>query len=237
MTAGRARQLLGLPPGADLASVSRAFRSAVKQVHPDRPGGDAERLRQVIEAHRLLTSLANVGLDFPPAAAPSPRPQRAQSRPHRIQLSVCEALFGGERRIEIEQSRFFDVRLPAGLRAGETLRLADGDGAGRDVLLLVAQSAEAGLRVRGHDVWLDVPVERGQLTEGSRLEVDTPRGRRAFLSPRSLEGGGLVRLKGEGLPARGPHPAGDLILQLVAGAHDESLAQRLLRRFSARWAA
>ena len=241
MTAGQARQLLGLPLGADAAALARAFRTAVKAAHPDRAGGDVERLRQVIEAHKLLRSMAALRMDFTPApAAPPPEPAKPARPAHfslRLQVSVCEALFGGERRLEIDAGRCVDVRLPAGLRAGETLRLPEATADGIDVMLKIAMATEPGLAVRGHDVWLDVAADREQLTEGARLEVDTPRGRRAFLAPRSVEFGGLVRLRGEGLPARGPHPAGDLILQVTSGSADEPLARRLLRRFSARWAA
>ena len=236
MTVGQARQLLSLPFGADAAAVNRAFRSAVKSAHPDRPGGDAEKLRQVIEAHRVLKSLAEARLAFTPATrAPEPRP--APPKPVRLQISVCEALFGGERRIEVGAERFLDVQLPAGLRAGEILRLADAGDGGLDVLLRIFVAAETGMTIRGHDVWLDVAAEADQLSQGARLEIETPRGRRAFLAPRTVEGGGLVRLRGEGLPQRGRHPAGDLILRVTAGAADEPLAKRLLRRFAARWAA
>ncbi len=236
MTVGQARQLLGLPFGADAAAVSRAFRVAVKAAHPDRPGGDAEKLRQVIEAHGILKTLAEARLAFAPATRP-PETKPAAPAPIRLQISVCEALFGGERRIEIEVERILDVQLPAGLRVGDILRLpAAGDG-GVDVLLRIGVAAESGMTIRGHDVWLDVAAEPDQLAQGERLEVETPRGRRAFLAPKSVGGGGLVRLRGEGLPPRGRHPAGDLILRVTPGGPGEPLARRLLRRFSARWAA
>jgi hypothetical protein len=48
--------VLALEPGADADAVARAFRAAIKRVHPDRPGGDGEALRRVIEAHRVLAA-------------------------------------------------------------------------------------------------------------------------------------------------------------------------------------
>ena len=235
MTVGQARQLLGLQFGADPEAVTRAFRSAVKAAHPDRPGGNAERLREVIEAHRVLLTLAEARQAFLPAAPPA-EPQPPPLRSMRLQISVCEALFGCERRIEIDE-RAMDVALPAGLRTAEHLRLAAAAADGADVLLRIGVDCEPGLSVRGHDVWLDVAAGPDQLSQGARLEIDTPRGRRAFLAPKAVQGGGLVRLRGEGLPARGRHPAGDLILRVTPGSADEPVAQRLLRRFTARWAA
>ena len=245
MTAAQARSILGLPSGTDEAEIARAFRRAVKAVHPDLPGGDPERFRQVIEAHKLLKSLTVGQFSFPPAAQPAEPPaasrgawsKPAPTRTLRLKISVCEALFGGERRLEIDAGRSVDVQLPAGLRAGESLRLAEAGEDGRHLFVKIIMNHEPGLSVRGHDVWFEVSVEPSQMIEGAHLEVDTPRGRRAFPAPRTVEFGGLVRLRGEGLPARGPHPVGDLILRVSAGAADESLARRLLRRFSARWAA
>jgi curved DNA-binding protein len=58
------------------------------------------------------------------------------------------------------------------------------------------------------------------------------------VAPETLGEGAKVRLKGEGLPARGRHPAGDLILKLkLDPAGEEPASRQLLRRFSARWAA
>jgi hypothetical protein len=65
---GEALDLLGLPAAADGETLRRAFNAAVKAAHPDRPGGDHERLRLVIEAYRLLQLR-------PPAANAAPAPQ------------------------------------------------------------------------------------------------------------------------------------------------------------------
>lgn len=246
MTAGRARALLGVGAAADADALTRAYRTAVKAAHPDRAGGDVERLREVIEAHRLLRALADARLAFAPARQ-APRPasstppapaEPAPVRTLRLQISVAEALFGGERRVDVGGGRWTDVQLPAGLRAGEGLRLAGADPGGGDVLLLVGLAPDAGLSVRGDDVWLELSLPAWQLCEGARLEIDTPRGRRAFVAPPGVETGAPVRLKGEGLPARGRRAAGDLIVRLNRdGVADESASRRLLRRFSARWAA
>jgi curved DNA-binding protein CbpA len=48
------RRLLGVASDADAEVLRRAFKLAVEAAHPDRPGGDGERLRQMIEAYRRL---------------------------------------------------------------------------------------------------------------------------------------------------------------------------------------
>ncbi len=234
MSASKARELLALVPGANAAALARAYRSAVKAAHPDRDGGDAERLRRVIEAHRLLKGLSESSLMF----APVKRRAEARKTQLMLRISVCEALFGGERRVEFDGGRKVDVQLPAGLRSSDVLRLAGMGAGGLDVLLRIVIDAQDGLSVRGHDLWVELTVEPRQLRSGERLELATPRGPRAFLAPRNAERGAVVRIRGEGLPARDRRPAGDMIVTLKAAqADDESAARGMLRRFSARWAA
>ena len=235
MTVSEARELLGLRPGAGDEALARAYRTAVKAAHPDRDGGDVERLREVIEAHKLLSSIA-----APPPLNFTLMRHPAEARPHalrrlNLQIGVIEALFGGEHAIQAEPGRQLNVRLPAGLRSGDTLRLTGADG-GADLLVKIAVAGEPGLAVKGSDVCVDVEISADALHDGSCLEVDTPRGRQVFLAPRATEEGGMVmvRFKGQGLPPRGRHPAGDMIVNLILR---ESRSRALLRRFSHRWAA
>ena len=242
MTPKRAREVLKAPSNADQATLARAFRAAVKDCHPDREGGDAERLRQVIEAHRILQQLQEARRHLTPQPAPhtaaAARPQpKSQPALEHIDISVTEALFGGERRIQLAGGRTLDVRLPAGLRSGETLRLAGAAG-GSDVHLQISVGALPNLTVRGDDLWLKISAPLKQIDEGARLEIDTPRGRRAVWLSRKAGSKRLMRLPGEGLPARGGHARGDLFLRIEPEeAPVESPAKSMLRKFAATWAA
>lgn len=46
--------VLGVEPDADLADLRRAYLSLAQQHHPDRPGGDAARMREVNDAWATL---------------------------------------------------------------------------------------------------------------------------------------------------------------------------------------
>ena len=53
-----AREILGVGPFYSASDLRRAFREAAKRAHPDRPGGDDARFRQVTEAyHKLQAAL------------------------------------------------------------------------------------------------------------------------------------------------------------------------------------
>ena len=45
---------LGLEPGADAASVDRAYRKLIKEHHPDREGGDGSRASEINRAYREI---------------------------------------------------------------------------------------------------------------------------------------------------------------------------------------
>ena len=231
MTPKRARQVLNAPATATVETLSRMFRDAVKQYHPDL-GGDPERLREAIEAHRVLKSLASARLELTPSMWPA---RESRPRQHRIEITVAEAMAGGERRVRID-GRTLDVKLPPGLRAGETLRLGGAGRGGGDIFLKIGQTNTPGLVVRGDDVWLDVKAVLP--AGGGRVEVDTPRGRRSVWLSHKVGSRKLTRLPGEGLPARGTRKAGDLFLRIeTENTAPQTPAQAMLRRFAGTWAA
>lgn len=101
----------------------------------------------------------------------------------------------------------------------------------------VAIRNEPGLQVRGHDLWITVPAQAATLAQGGRLTLDTPFGERVVWITRKRSGRNLIRLPDGGLPARGPHPQGDLYVRLSPQAPAESAAYAQRRRFAATWAA
>ena len=223
MSRSRALQVLDAPPLATSAELRRAFREAAKLAHPDRPGGDAERFRQVVEAYRVLTEVPD-RIVQPPATT---RPARGRALP----ITPLLAMNGGTMLHDLAGGRRLKITLPAGLRSGDLLRTADH-------VFEVSIRAEGGMLVRGDDLWISVPLEPKVLSQGGRLALDTPLGRRVVWITRKAGERGLVRLVGQGLPAQGKHRQGHLFLRLTAQAKGaDSAAQALRRRFAAAWAA
>jgi hypothetical protein len=54
VTEDRAYRVLGIRRGASSEELHDAYRRLVKQTHPDRPGGSAERFKEVQEAYETL---------------------------------------------------------------------------------------------------------------------------------------------------------------------------------------
>ena len=224
MTARSARERLGVAPGADEHALRAAFREAAKQNHPDR-GGDPALFREIMDAYRLLRDqpLEPVAFSLTPVAPAAPAKLT-------LEITPDLAVLGGDLTADAPDGRRLKIQLPPGLRPGDMVR------AGRDAFEVVVRGD--GAIVRGDDLWITLKVEPGLLVDGGRVTVTTPRGERTAWVSRKAAARALVRLPGEGLPAREHHRQGDLFVRLAAGAaRAESPARAMLRQFAAAWAA
>ncbi len=222
MTARSARERLGVAPGADEHALRAAFREAAKRNHPDRPGGDAALFRETMDAYRFLRGEA----PEPVAFIPPPR------MPAKLVIEIPPeiAIVGGLAMVDAADGRRTRVPLPPGMRPGETINVA-----GETFEIVVRGD---GAIVRGDDLWITARVDPELLRDGGRVAVDTPRGERMLWVSRKAAARALVRLPGEGLPAREDRRQGDLFVRLAAGeARAEGPARRMLRQFAAAWAA
>lgn len=223
MSRKRARAVLDAPPLATPAELRRAFREAAKLAHPDRPGGDAERFREVVEAYRVLSEVPERIIQPPARTEPA--------RERQLPITPLLAMNGGAVLHDLADGRRLKITLPAGLRGGDVLRTAD-------QVFEIAIRADGGMLVRGDDLWITVPLDPQVLSQGGRLALDTPLGRRVVWITKKAGARGLVRLVGQGLPAQGKHRQGHLFLRLTAQTRStDSAAKTLRRRFAAAWAA
>jgi curved DNA-binding protein len=219
LTLEAAHAILGLARGADPDATKKAFHEAAKLAHPDRPGGSAQRFRQVVSAYRLLQS------------RPLPALIIEQGPAGLAEISPLTAILGGETWVTLSEGRRLKVRIPAGARHGERLKVGEAE---RVTIRILPDEA---IQVRGSDVWITAPAPALILEAGGRLSIDTPLGTKVLWVSHAAAERRLVRLPREGLPARAPFAAGSLFVRLAAQPREESSARTLLRRFAAAWAA
>ena len=223
LTPKMAREVLGVSSASTPSEVRRAFRQAAKRAHPD-TGGDERAFRQVVDAYnRLQDPLDERLVQAPARHRPKPPPE--------LEISPLVAMEGGEVDHRRPDGRLIRIALTPGLRPGDKVRAGGAE-------LSVYIRAQDGVLVRGDDVWMTVKVSQGVGKKGGRVTFDTPFGRRIVWIDRKAAERGLVRLEGQGLPARGHRTRGHLFLRLAATAGvADSAALALLRRFAAAWAA
>lgn len=225
----QARRVLGVGPAADADALRHAFREAVKASHPDRPGGDSERLREAIEAFQRLRQVVETS-DLRPAAPP-PAAEPPDEPEETLEVAAVKALTGGWTPIALPGGEV-SVRLPAGLRAGELVRIS-----GRVFKIKIRN--RPGSVIAGDDYLQTLQVSRELMATGGRILVDTPAGEQLVWFSRADAEKGFARIRGLGLPARAGRSAGDLILRLKPAPDErfDTPVQAKRREFAAAWAA
>lgn len=133
----------------------------------------------------------------------------------RAKLSVpLEAVYNGSSvRIGLH-GKSLDVRVPKGVRAGQTIRLSGQGSGGGNLLLEIEYAAHPQFEVDGRNVIHILPVAPWEAALGATVSVPTLGGSVELKIPADSEAGRKLRLRGRGLPGTGGQAAGDQIVEL-----------------------
>lgn len=163
------------------------------------------------------------------------RPPRQDQRAA-LSITLEDSFEGAQRAISLGPGRNLNVRIPKGITAGQTIRLAGQAATGGDLLLEVQFAPHAEFRLEGRDVHSTVALAPWEAALGTRVPVKTLGGTVELSIPEGSQGGRKMRLKGRGLPGS---PPGDQIVTLeiatppAADAADRSFYGEMARRFDA----
>jgi DnaJ-class molecular chaperone len=95
--------------------------------------------------------------------------------------------------------REVDVRIPAGVRTGQKVRVSGGGARGGDLYLAVTVTPHRELERRGDDIQLTVPITAPEAALGVTLEIPTLRGKVSMKIPPATSSGRTFRLPGYGM--------------------------------------
>jgi DnaJ-class molecular chaperone len=96
--------------------------------------------------------------------------------------------------------REVDVRIPAGVRTGQKVRVAGEGAGGGDLYLAVTVAPHREFERRGDDIHFSVPVTAPEAALGVTLEIPTLRGKVSMKIPPATSSGRTFRLPGYGMP-------------------------------------
>jgi len=161
------------------------------------------------------------------AQAGGGRPRAPRALRATVTLSLDQAYAGGPQRITIND-RTYDVRVPAGIATGQTIRLAGQGPGGGDVLLEVAIAPHPRFQLDGRDIVGRAAIAPWQAALGGSVQVDTLGGPLNLTIPAGSQPGRRLRLKGRGMP--GPVPGDHYVVLDVRVPAPESDAQRAAYR-------
>lgn len=145
-------------------------------------------------------------------------------------VSLEEAVQGAEKRVRLPSGKELNVKIPAGVSAGQQIRLkgqgesAPGHRPG-DLLITISIAPHPFFKVDGTDLRVDLPVTLYEAVLGGKVRVPTLGGAVELSLPKNTSSGRTFRLKGKGLP-KGGSATGDLFVTtriMLPDGHDAEL--------------
>jgi DnaJ-class molecular chaperone len=130
-----------------------------------------------------------------------------------VEVTLAEAYKGAERVLELQgeggKTRRLTVKIPAGVRDGQRIRLAGQAHAGSnggpagDLYLQVRVKPDPRFTRDGDDLRMELPVALHEAMLGAEVTVPTLKGRVSLRIPPETQNGRTIRLAGQGMPRSG----------------------------------
>ena len=153
-----------------------------------------------------------------------------------LTISLEDAVKGAERRVRLPNGKELNVRIPAGVTAGQQIRLkGQGDTAPGhrpgDVLISVSIAPHPFFKVDGSDLRVDLPITLYEAVLGGKIRVPTLGGAVELSIPKNTSSGRTFRLKGKGLPKSGV--SGDLFVttKIILPDGNDSALEELMHKW------
>jgi len=163
-----------------------------------------------------------------------------------LSIPFLTAIQGGETKIDVERENgrreTLVVKIPPGIETGAKLRLRGqgdagvGGGPRGDLTILVTVEPHRFFTRDGRNLQVEVPIQVSEAILGAKIEVPTLSGMKALTIPPGTSSGQKLRLRGQGVPASGNKPEGDLflLLKVVVPKKVDEESQRLITEFAQR---
>ena len=133
----------------------------------------------------------------------------------RITVPFMVSVNGGKHTVSV-QGQSFDIKIPAGIKSGETMRVRGKgkqyQGHAGDLLIQIEVAASDEYERKGDNLYktFDVPLKEALF--GGKIAVDTPEKEVSLKVPKNTKNGQKFRLKGKGVADRKTALRGDLYL-------------------------
>ena len=143
--------------------------------------------------------------------------RRGEDLQFRLGLTLAQAITGGEQRLTLPGGGTLDVKIPAGIVDGQTLRLKGkggmgfGSGGPGDAYIMLEVLPDPRFAREGDDLVLEVPISLSEAVLGGKIQVATPTGQVSMTVPSGSNSGSTLRLKGQGAPRAGGGRGDELV--------------------------
>lgn len=125
-----------------------------------------------------------------------------------VEISLEEAFYGLEKKISLRmingKMKIFNIKIPAGIRNGEKIRLLGqgktGENGGRngDLFIKVNIQNSKRFKLSGYDIIVDLLLTPWEAALGTKLEVDTIDEKITIIVPQGTDSGNKLEIEGKG---------------------------------------
>jgi len=141
--------------------------------------------------------------------------QSPQGYEQEVQITFDEAYKGAMRQLQMSNGRKISVRIPAGVKTGSKVRVANAAPDGSDLYLMVNISDEGKFERKEYDLYTTTTLSVFTLMLGGDAEVETPTGKVTLSIPAGTQPEQVFRLAGRGMPhLKDAKAKGDLFVKL-----------------------
>ena len=174
------------------------------------------------------------------------RPRSGRDMEAHLTIPFLAAVRGGETTIEIDRGAGKHeskvIPIPPGIESGKKLRIkGQGEPGGKnapagDLFITITVEPHAYFQRDGRNLQVEVPISVSEAILGAKIDVPTLDGLKSLTVPAGSSSGRKLRLKGQGAPAAGTKPAGDLfvVLKILVPKNIDEPSRTLIQEFSER---
>ena len=156
-----------------------------------------------------------------------------------LQISFLDAVFGASQKLTLPDGDRIEVKIPAGITDGQTIRLRDkgapgyGEGPPGDALVTVSVASHPVFDRQGDDIHITLPITMDEAVLGGKIPAPTIDGGVNVTVPAGTSSGKTLRLRGKGVKKRGASERGDQLIELTVTLPDQ--IDDDLRHFMETW--
>jgi DnaJ-class molecular chaperone len=156
---------------------------------------------------------------------PAPEPET-----HEVQIPFLTAALGGSLGLTINAKQV-DVKVPAGIEDGKTLRIAGQAPGGGDLYLKIRIEPHPYFRREGNDIHIEVPLSLAEAALGAKVDVPTLDGTRATVKipPGTSSGPRRLRLRGKGIKGGDQYIDVKVVMPAVTDDKSKHLVEELAK--------
>ncbi len=183
---------------------------------------------QFEEILRGFSGTGGFGDVFNQRGRSSGRGRRAQPRQpilHELSIPLETAAVGGTLSLSVD-NRAIDVKVPAGVNEGQTLRVQGQGPGGADLHLKIKIAAHPYFRREGNDLIITAPISVAEAVLGGKIDVPTIDGTKLTVTVQP--GASRLRLRGKGIKGGDQY----VELKIVAPPKVDEESRKLMEAFA-----